>query len=367
MSRNVRHGLISWIDQRLDDMLQAPRMWGSRESVELQSLLLVELKAFVRHPSHSAEKPRYAVDAYLNFLRQHFPSRPNLPLHELLDEQPESAFTDKLVAFRSYMDQLVLDENPFEHSELAIDLTFSSDREPNATAFTSYYEEFRRATRAIVGSGKSGRPTKSVETATDFSIEDVRVTPKNGKPASALLVLGPPVGQQDFEVQRLVRDGLAGLVTMTEWADTNSELKGLAMDDLEGRTRTAVQALRVVPRRGIQSVRIGGKLIGRVKPIELRPEQEKRFVEVIGAGTSPEAFDVEDEVRAIDLDRGVLRLGKKAKTTCYVRPDHFANVAEVGVRVRVVGSKFRPLNGSPFVLVAEVLPVGKPAESKRPA
>jgi hypothetical protein len=202
--------------------------------------------------------------------------------------------------------------------------------------------------------GKSKRPTKSVEQATDFSIEEIRVTPRNGKPASALLILGPPAGQLDFETQEHVRDGLAGLVTMAEWAVSSAELSSLAMDDVEARTRMAVQALRVVPRRGIQTVRIGGKLIGRAKPIELHAEQEKRFVEVVGAGASPEEFDHEDEVRAIDLDRGLLRLGKSPGIICYVRPDQLASVAEVGVQARVVGKRYRPRSGAPFVLVSEL-------------
>ena len=354
MSGGIRDSLLAWVDNRLDEMLRAPRMWGSREAVELQALLLLEFKTFVRHPSFGTQDPRRVLDAYLVYLRDRFPTVPGAPLYEVLSERPEAEFASVLREFRAHLDATVLDENPFEHSELAIALTFAQDRAPNATAFTSYYEEFRRATRAIIGAGKSKRSTKSIEHATDFSLEEVRVTQKNGKPASALLILGSPAGQQDFETQQQVRDGLAGLVTMAEWAVSSAELSSLAMDDVDARTRMAVQALRVVPRRGIQMVSIGGKLIGRAKPIELQAEQEKRFVEVVGAGASPEAFDQEDEVRAIDLDRGVLRLGKRPGMVCYVRPDQLANVAEVGVTARVVGQRYRPPSGVAFVLVSEL-------------
>lgn len=357
MSTSFHDWLITWVDDRCDEMLRAPRMWGSQEAVELQSLLLIELKTFARQPSFSSEDPRYVLEAYASFLRRRFPRTSASPLHKLLHDKPEAEFVDVLQDFRELMNRAVLDENPFEHNELAIDLTFVHDRTPTVTAVTSYYEEFRRATRAIVSSGKGGRPTKSVEQATDFSIEDIRVTPKNGRPASAMLVLGPPgVGQQDFETARVVREGLANLLTIAEWAGSDAELSSLAMDSVEERTRTAVQALRVVPRRAIQSVRIGGKLIGRAKPIELQAEQEMRFVEVIGAGAAPEDFDVKDEVRAIDLDRGFLRLGKKSKITCYVRPDQLASLAEVGVPARVIGKRYRPPTGASFVLVDRLEP-----------
>jgi len=350
MTQSLPHALRGWLDRRMDEMLSAPRMWGSDESIELQILLLLELKSFVRHPSSLNNDPRRVIDAYLGFLRDRFPSRPNMPLHQLLSAEPQQ-FSAVLSEFRALLDSLVLDENPFEHSELAIELRFSEERRPNATALTGYYEEFRRATRAIVGGKQGGRPTKNVESATDFSIDDVRVTPRNGKPASALLLLGLPNNQQDFDTHKLVREGLAGLATMVEWAASTAELNTLAMDDVETRTRTAVQALRVMPRRGVEKVSLGGKLMGRAKPIVLAPAQQSRLVEVASAGTTPISFDRTDEVRAVDLDRGFIRLGKSPRVVCYVQQDELVKVTEVGVRARVLGDLYKPPSGAAFVLV----------------
>lgn len=141
---------------------------------------------------------------------------------------------------------------------------------------------------------------------------------------------------------------------MVEWAETSTGVRELRIDDVEQRTRTAVQALRLLPRRGIKTVAIGGKLIARQKPIEVRAEHEKRFLEVVGAETKPAAFDEKEEIRAIDLDRGLVVLGKKARLPCYVRPELLGEVAAVGVQARIVGKLYRPLQGKPFVLADEI-------------
>jgi hypothetical protein len=112
--------------------------------------------------------------------------------------------------------------------------------------------------------------------------------------------------------------------------------------------------LRILPRRGIKTVAIGGKLVARSKPVELRADHEKRFLEVVGAEASPEAFDETEEIRAIDLDRGLVVLGKKARVPCYARPDVLGDVAAVGVQARVIGKRYRPLGGKPFVLADQI-------------
>lgn len=143
-------------------------------------------------------------------------------------------------------------------------------------------------------------------------------------------------------------------MTLAEWAGTDSNVSDLRVDDVELRTRTAVQTLRLLPRRGIKTVALGGRFVARPKPVEIRSEHEKRFLEVVGADSTPEPFEARDEIRAIDLDRGLLVLGKRARVHCFVGRELLGEVAAVGVQARVVGLRYRPLGGRPFVLAEAV-------------
>jgi hypothetical protein len=122
----------------------------------------------------------------------------------------------------------------------------------------------------------------------------------------------------------------------------------------EQRTRVAVQALRILPRRGVASVSIGGRIIGRSRPVELRAELERRIVEVIGSTTQPVPFERHDVVRGVDLDRGLVVLGRVERLPCYVYPELIGDVAVAGIGARVRGQLYRPVFGKPFVLASGV-------------
>ena len=98
--------------------------------------------------------------------------------------------------------------------------------------------------------------------------------------------------------------------------------------------------------------------------MEFRAEQERRLVDVIGSTTKGEPFDRHDEIRGIDLDRGLVILGKKERLTCYVRREQLGNVALVGVQAHVSGSMFRPLTGRAFVLADEITFTDSPEEEE---
>lgn len=353
---SLRETIVQWADLRIDEMLAAPRMWGSLEAVEMQALQLLELRALALRPTQELDHPRRVLDTYMAFLQRRYPDAPPDPLFRLVGPGGESAFSEALRSFRTALAQTILAENPFEHSELAIKLTFEAGRQPTTSAFTGYYEEFRRAARAAVRSGEKsvGRAKKDIEGATDFALQDALVSPPNGSAAEVLLRLGPGVGQKSWEADDRVRDALSTLMTLAEWASTDTDVSDLRVDDVEQRTRMAVQALRLVPRRGIKTVALGGKLVARPKPVEIRPEHERRFLEVVGAESAAEPFDGRDEIRAIDLDRGLLVLGKHARLSCFVSHEHLARVAAVGVQARVVGRRYRPLGARPFVLAENV-------------
>ena len=99
---------------------------------------------------------------------------------------------------------------------------------------------------------------------------------------------------------------------------------------------------------------VGGKLVSRSKPIQLRADFELPLLKVVSAQAEPEPYEAHDQVRAIDLDRGLILFGKRERLQCFVKPEQFANLTEVGVRARIRGRHYRPLMGKPFVLVDEI-------------
>lgn len=355
--KGLHETIVAWVDQRMKDMLDAPRMWGSDEAVEMQALLLLELRALALRPDKELANPRRILDAYTAYINKTFPKTPNRPLFQIVE--PDDLGHHLADEFRRFLEAFgptLLEENPFEHNNLAIRLRFKPGHTPTTSALTGYYEEFRRAARATTrrAEARTGRGQKDVEMATDFELADVRITPRNGAPAEAMLLLGAGIGQQDLLVHDLVRNALTGMVELGEWASSSAVVGELPVDDVERRTRLALQTLRILPRGNVEDVGLGGQLIGRSRPVLFRADHERRLVEVVGASTTPQRFDHRDEIRAVDLDRGTVILGKAARLRCYVRPEQMPEVVAVGVLARVVGQLYRPIVGKPFVLVEAI-------------
>jgi hypothetical protein len=351
--KGLRATLLDWTNQRLSTLLEAPRMFGSDEAIEMQALLLLELKALVLQPEREIANPRRVFDIYTTYLNRTYPRKPNRPLFEIVERDDFGLnLAKELHKFLDAFTPTLLEENPFEHNTLAIQLRFKPDQLPTAAAVTGYYEEFRRAARSFARrpGTTSGRVSKDVENATDFELADLRLSPKNGAPAEALLLLGGGVGQQSTIASELVRSAMSSMISMGEWAGTAEGVERLPVDDVGRRTHLALQTLRILPRGEVAEVGIGGQLIGRARPVVFRQDYERRIVEVVGASTTPEPFDHVDEIRAFDSDRGQLTLGKE-RLRCYVRPDQVPKVVAVGVSARVVGRLFAPIVGKPFVLV----------------
>lgn len=367
---SVRDTVVHWVDQRLDAVLAAPPMWGSPEAVEMQVLLLLEMRALALRPEQELAEPRRILDTYLAYLARQFPRRVGAPLCELVapDDEGCGRLAQELRGFIQALRPSMLEENPFQHNDLAIKLTFETDQRPTMSAFTGYYEEFRRAARAVARRAEkaTGRAPKAIEAGTDFVLSDTRVRQPNGQPADVVLLLGAvqPEAKQGslFDAPDRVRDALAGLLTMGEWAAADACLEDLPFDDADQRVRLAMQARRVVPSRGIATAAIGGRLIGRSKPVEFRADFEPRFRHVIQAAMAPQPFDAREDVRAVDLDRGRILLGKQ-RLPCYVQPSMLGDRAEAGVMAHVEGQIFRPLGGRPFVLVDKLEMDEPPAEA----
>lgn len=347
--------IAAWADARIREMLAAPRMWGSDEAVELQILQLHEIRALALRPKHELENPRGVLEAYQAFLQRKFPAAAPAPLFKLVGHLDATEFRSAIEEFSAVLRKSFREEDPFEHAPVALRLTFDLARSPSMAALSGYYEEFRRATRAGArerdGRGRAG---KGIEEATDFSLDDIVYAAPNGAAGQVTLKLGPPSRQGDWIADDRVRDTLTSFLTIAEWADGGGEVSELRIDDAEARTRAALQVRRLVPRGALKSVAIGGKLLSRSAPAVLRGEHEARILRVVSEVAAPEPFDASDTIRAIDLDRGLLVLGKSARIPCYVRPELLQEIAQVGVQARVAGQRYRPLKGPMFVLADTV-------------
>jgi len=91
--------LLDFIDERLQQMLDAPELWGSNESVELQILQLLEIRLLVvtapTRPLHGREVRL----AYEQFLAARFAGAPPITLSELLGPERQAEIFTLLAGF----------------------------------------------------------------------------------------------------------------------------------------------------------------------------------------------------------------------------------------------------------------------------
>jgi hypothetical protein len=83
--------IAEFIDARLDEMLSHPLNWGGAEAFELQVLLLLELRQFLRGGSAPSPSLRTHLDAYSSFLRMRFPALGPRPLSAVSSDAEEIA------------------------------------------------------------------------------------------------------------------------------------------------------------------------------------------------------------------------------------------------------------------------------------
>mgnify|MGYP000473401729 CR=1 FL=1 len=370
-----KHDLIAWADQRIRDMLDAPRMWGETlETVELQVLMLLEARALAVDPSREARQPRRIFDAYVKVLAERFNVRPPQPVHRFVDED-ESRFVAIMRALTAALsdESEGTDSGFFERSYLGLELNFKPDEAVAARTVTGFYEDFRRATRSLarMGGGRTGRVEKAIEVETDFELEDMEITPQNGVPARARIMLGAPRGQKNWVGETQVRTALHQMVEVAEraGAGVGRDLERFGEElDPEIRTRALIQTLRVLPHRGIDEVKLGGTLIGRATPVCFRANHDRAVRAAIAVDTKPSAYDNHGSIRAIDLDRGfILHNYHGRRIPCYLSPDRSEEVTQVGVRAHIVGKLYKPRDAQWFVMIEKITiepPLTQAAASK---
>lgn len=359
----VEDQVLHWTEEHIDALVAAPPMWGSNEAVEMQALLLFELKALLLRPEESAKDPSRIFDTYTRFLRERFPRLPPAPLCEL----EAAPFAETLKEFHRLLSSRLEPENPFQHSDLVIHLQYKDKERPTAISFTAYPDELRRVARSFARAQAkaTGRVRREIEEVTDFSIKDARIQQPNGLPAQAWLMLERGSASQPhlYAVEEL-RTALSRVAATATWLESGTPVSDLPIDDPEMRVRVGVQMLRLLPRRDVDLVEVGGALSGTPKPFTLRASHASRCMAIVARDATAAPFDQTAEIRGIDLDRGTIALGRRPRVTCYVPADILGtNVREVGVSARVRGQYYAPALSPPFV-IAESVDVlgGEPAD-----
>ncbi|HEX7837276.1 MAG TPA: hypothetical protein VF469_07425, partial [Kofleriaceae bacterium] len=218
------------------------------------------------------------------------------------------------------------EENPFENYDLVLRLRFRNDvSSPPTSLIGHYYETFRRAIRGIARPNIVGRTPREIEQATEFTTPDVHVSSSNGVAARVLLPLQLPVlaeGAPVASAQAAVKDALTELVTVAEWASTNSGVEDMvdAIPVQERRQRVAFQAMRLLPpaRSLCQSVELGGRAIQRLRPM---------------------------------ASIGVRPTGGTKRIELWITEDVELQTTLLDCRVHVTGEKYQDPLGRPFYLV----------------
>jgi hypothetical protein len=91
--------LLGFIDERLQQMLDAPELWGSNENVELQILQLLEIRLLVvTSPTQPLHGREVQLD-YERFLADRFPGAPPITLSTLLSPERPGELCPLLAEF----------------------------------------------------------------------------------------------------------------------------------------------------------------------------------------------------------------------------------------------------------------------------
>lgn len=106
--RNSVMEAIAYIDKRLTTIERAPRTWGSPESLELQTLLLLEVRSVLLRHSMPQEKPFAVRLAYIGFIKRQLKHAtaeffaPQLERLGRIDELPNllAQFRDQVMALQ---------------------------------------------------------------------------------------------------------------------------------------------------------------------------------------------------------------------------------------------------------------------------
>lgn len=255
---------VAYIDRRLSTMKRAPRSWGSPESLELQALLLLELRTFLLRRRTHAGDPYEVRDAYARFLAQRFPELPGrfmadaLPLEQLAERMPEM-----VAALRDEVVSTLGAEDPFQTAALAVEIRFRPGLPSPPFAKAARYVGRLLGAIAKVVRGSGGRSTDAA-----FPVPDVRVVRGAAEVGPGVIFAfdtlegkGAAVDAYAHALEKLVRaleqvsgEASADLARLRRIFPGDGELASILR---------AARRLYPHPRRRGASVRLGGQMLGR--------------------------------------------------------------------------------------------------------
>ena len=355
--------VLQHIRDRLDHMLQFPEFWGSEEALELQVLQLLEAHAIARNPQ--VDRARLFQDLQAAYRR--FVGRISPRDNRLLSQRPNvdtAALVSWLSVFRIAWETGIAEPNPYEVHDVVLSLQFDdSVTLPPASMIGHYYETFRRVIRGIARPNQVGRTPRELELATEFVTPELRIIPRNGAPGRVVLPLELPApAQQDLSIASplaAVRDALSHVATVVEWANSSERVEKIAsvLPQSEHRQRVASQTLRLLP--GAHSlcnlVEFGGRALGRLSPMQLRPGLTPRLNEVVRYGQTAERFEMGGIIRKLDLDRGIIGVrpvGGGRRVDLWVTSEIEIEPTLLDATVRLVGDRYVDALGRRTLIVS---------------
>lgn len=374
---SLRTAVERWVDTTLDSMLKRPRMYGSTESVELQALLLLDLRAFIAHPEAEEKTPGRVFEAWLAAFGRRYPqvgaSLPSGALQTLHahDEAAQfRALTEALDEFRRALVAELAPDNPFAQHDLALAVRMQKGKRlPPASRIGAFYSLVGQVMRSVVrrGGTRGKLPREYEEAIAVFPAGGFEIVPENGIGAQIVMPFDWPQGAQTSlpsvpSPEVVVRDAFGRFVSVAAWASDDEPMQRLvqAVADAPTRTRMALDAMRLLPPMGgdIEAVEIGGRSIHRELPVSLRPQARERLLDVVAYEQKAEPFDAVGTLRMVDLDEGRLRLravdaaGRGGSVEVWLTGTEMTAQAAtpLGGEVRVTGQRFVRATGRPFVV-----------------
>jgi len=309
--RPLRQQIESRIDEVLDGMLVAPEMYGPPDGVELQALLLLELRAFVARPELERAHPRRVFEAWLRHFRSRYPEANNTLLATVLlrlhPDDAERQYEDLKALLSDFRAQLVgalPQDNPFATYDLALAIRMKRGKAlPAVAKVGALYGLVGQVMRSVVRRDGGGRGKLSREYEDAIAVRPAggfEVVPENGVGAQIVMPFSWPTSAQGTLVagdspDDTVRRTFARFVDVAAWASDGDEpVDSLiqVVSENSVRTRMVLDAMRLLP-----------SATGDIEAMELRgagdPARASGEAPRGGAATSARRPSARREVRGV--------------------------------------------------------------------
>jgi hypothetical protein len=347
-------------------------MWGSPESMELQVLMLLEMRASL---PHSGEYDSGLRESYGRFVAKSFPNSPPRLLSHLLGDGERS---DELpMMLEGFSKEFIKSHDSYDprlEADLSLEIKIKpTHRVPPFMSICKYYENFHDAVRGMTRKIAKNRGWSSDTStdATNYGIPDMTIVqPTRDEGPAVIMQLSQPLprtGQTSLfssTLSEAVHTAIADTGRLLQWSSAGADKRALSANiaDDEYRRDLAYYAQRLLPDEasGIASVRVGGRVLG-ADVVDLAASSASDLVKVMTQDLPPTLFEMRGLVRAADKDQGFFRLrpesGKSVKCWLTHHPEFMDRVVEalaLDGDINVVGKGYKMKRRPQFVEVESV-------------